>query len=73
MFVRVLTKAGKGGRPLHYASVVRNDRQGGRVAQTTVAYLGAVEEWQIPYLKAAYTDKKNRPKLVYGDGTEFQG
>ena len=40
-----------------------------RVIQTTIAYLGAVEEEQIPYLKAAYA--KRKPRLVYEDGTVY--
>jgi hypothetical protein len=69
MYVRIQEKAGKGGAIRRYASVVRSDRVKDKVVQTTVAYLGAVEEDQIPYLKAAYA--KDRPKLVYSDGTEY--
>jgi len=65
MFIRVQRKAGRGGSPSYYASLVRSDRVGGRVVQTTVAYLGRVEEDQIPYLKAAYAKKK--PRLVWDD------
>ena len=53
------------GSPLYYASVVRSDRVDGRVVQTTVAYIGAVEEDQIPYLRAAYAKKK--PRLVWDE------
>lgn len=65
MFIRIQEKRGRGGVPHYYASLVRADRKGGRVVQTTVAYLGRVEEDQIPYLKAAYAKKK--PRLVWDD------
>ena len=54
-----------------YASVVRAVRRDRKVVQETVAYLGKVEENQIPYLKAAYA--KDKPKLVYKDGTVYEG
>ena len=41
------------------------------VNQKTIVYLGKVEENQIPYLKAAYASDK--PKLVYKDGTVYEG
>ena len=69
MFIRVQKRKNKDGKLQCYASVVRNDRTKGKVNQTTVAYLGLVEEEQIPYLKAAYARRK--PKLVYEDGTEY--
>jgi hypothetical protein len=69
MYVRIQQRAGKSGAILRYASVVRSDRVKDKVVQTTVAYLGVVEEEQIPYLKAAYA--KDKPRLVYDDGTEY--
>ena len=54
-----------------YASIYRSVRVGGKVKTEEVAYLGRVEGSQIPYLKAAFAQTK--PKLVYEDGTEFQG
>jgi hypothetical protein len=69
MYVRIQEKAGKDGIVYRYASIVRSDRVRNKVSQTTVAYLGAVKEDQIPYLKAAYA--KDKPRLVYSDGTEY--
>ena len=66
MYVKTWTKSGA-----TYASVYRSDRVGGKVKTTEVAYLGRVEPSQLPYLKAAYA--KRKPKLVYEDGSEFQG
>lgn len=69
MYVRILERTGKGGIIHRYASIVRSKRVKDKVVQTTVAYLGAVEEDQIPYLKAAYA--KVKPRLVYSNGTEY--
>lgn len=69
MFVRIQNRKDKEGVVRYYAALVRNDRVKGKVVQTVVAYLGTVEEDQIPYLKAAYA--KDKPKLVYKDGTEY--
>ena len=66
MFVRSWKKGHK-----YYASVVRSVRDGDKVRQVTVLYLGEVLENQIPYLKAAYASSK--PKLVYKDGTVYEG
>lgn len=66
MYIKTWTKAGA-----IYASVYRSDRVGGKVKTTEVAYLGKVEESQLPYLRAAYAKKK--PRLVYEDGTEYKG
>lgn len=65
MFLRVQRKKGKGGKELLYASVVENRREGGRVVQRTVINIGRVDEEQVPYLKAAWSDK--RPRLVWDD------
>ena len=48
-----------------YASVVENRREKGRVVQRTIVNIGRVEEDQVPYLKAAWSDKK--PRLVWDD------
>ena len=48
-----------------YASVVENRRDGGRVVQRTVANIGRVTEEQVPYLRAAWSEKK--PRLVWDD------
>jgi hypothetical protein len=69
VFIKIVENKGKGGTLRHYAYLVRNDRVKGKVIQTTLANLGFVEEGQIPYLKAAYA--KDKPKLVYSDGTEY--
>lgn len=65
MFMRIQEKRAADGSPLYYASVVRSDRVGGKVVQTTVAYIGAVEAEQVPYLRAAYAKKK--PRLVWDE------
>ena len=65
MFMRIQEKRAADGSSLYYASVVRSDRVDGKVVQTTVAYIGAVDEDQIPYLKAAYAKKK--PRLVWDE------
>ena len=65
MFLRTWSKNGR-----IYASVVKNVRDGKKVLQETVIYLGLIEEEQVPYLKAAYSKKKH--KLVYEDGTTYQ-
>ena len=67
MYMRIQERKGKGGETRYYASVMRTDRVGGKVVQTTVAYIGRVEEDQVPYLKAAYMDKDKRPRLVWDD------
>lgn len=66
MFVRSWKKGNK-----FYASVVKSVRDGHKVKQVTVLYLGEVFENQIPYLKAAYASSK--PKLVYKDGSVYEG
>lgn len=64
LFIKILTKI-YDGKKHHYASLVENKRVNGKVIQTVKANLGPVTEEQIPYLKAAYAQKK--PKLVYDD------
>lgn len=67
MFIKILTKE-YSGKKHYYASLVENKRVNGKVKQTVKAYLGAVTEDQIPYLKAAYAKKK--PRLIYDDKKE---
>lgn len=54
----------------YYGSLVKNTRVNGKVRQETVAYIGLLEEEQIPYLKAAFS--KRKPKLVYEDGNVYE-
>ena len=65
MFMRIQRKRMAGGGEHLYASLVRCDWVDGRPVQTTVAYLGRVEEDQVPFLKAAYA--KRKPRLVWDD------
>ena len=69
MFMRIQKKKDRYGEMRYYASVVRGDRIKGKVVQTVVANIGAVDEDQIPYLRAAYA--KQKPKLVWEDGSEY--
>ena len=63
MFVRTWKKGDK-----IYASVVKSVRNGTKVRQEIITYLGEVTEEQLPYLKAAYAKKK--PRLVYDTDDE---
>ena len=65
MFVKINKRRDKHGEMTYTASIMRSDRVKGKFVQTTVAYIGRVEEDQIPYLKAAYAKKK--PRLVWDD------
>lgn len=65
MFMRIQQKRAADGSRLYYASLVRGERVGGKVVQTTVAYLGRVEEDQVPFLRAAYA--KRKPRLVWDE------
>ena len=65
MFVKVQRKRAADGSDALYASVVENRREGGRVVQRTVVNIGRVEPDQVPYLKAAWTDRDKRPRLVW--------
>jgi len=64
LFIKILTKE-YGNKKHYYASLVENKRVDGKVKQTVRAYLGPVTEDQIPYLKAAFAQKK--PRLVYDE------
>ena len=66
MYLRVWNKNNK-----FYAYLVESKRESGKVIQKTIAYLGIVEENQIPYLKAAFS--KEKPKLLYKDGSIYEG
>ena len=66
MYLRVWNKNNK-----FYASLVESKKESGKVIQKTIAYLGIVEENQIPYLKAAFS--KEKPKLLYKDGSIYEG
>ena len=70
MFVRINKRVNKDGETTYKASIMKSERVKGKVVQTTVAYLGRVEEDQIPYLKAAYAKKK--PRLVWDDEDSSQ-
>lgn len=65
VFMRFQRKRLASGEERIYASLCRCDWVGGRPRQTTVAYLGRVEEDQVPFLKAAYS--KRKPRLVWDD------
>lgn len=65
MFLKVQRKKGTGGKELLYASVVENRREGGKVVQRTVLNIGRVTEDQVPFLKAAWSEKK--PRLVWDE------
>ena len=71
MYMRIQERRGRNGEKRYYASVVRTDRVDGRVVQSTVAYIGRVEEDQVPFLKAAYAERK--PRLVWDDEVDAQG
>ena len=63
LFVRVQRKTAADGTEMLYASVVENERVGGKVVQRTVLNIGRVGPEQVPYLKAAWA--KDKPRLVW--------
>lgn len=65
MYIRTWEKGDK-----VYASVVRSYREENKVKQKTVCYLGLIDKTSVPYLKAAFA--KDKPKLVYKDGTTYE-
>ena len=65
MFMRIQRKRAKDGTERLYASLCRCDWVDGRPRQTTVAYLGRVDEWQAELLLAAYS--KRRPRVRWDD------
>lgn len=60
MFLKVITKKTKDGTVRHYASLVENRREGGKVVQHIKANIGPVTEEQIPYLRAAFAKEKKK-------------
>lgn len=64
----IVTKPASEGR--HYVYVVASRRDGKKVRQEQIAYLGALEDDRIPYLKAAFERKDKRPLLVTQDEKE---
>jgi hypothetical protein len=69
MFMRIREKTDVRGKTHYFASVVHAKRIKGKVVQKTIAYIGEVEEGQIPYLKAAYA--KDKPSLIWADGSGY--
>lgn len=65
LFLKVQRKRSADGTEALYASVVENRRAGGRVVQRTVVNIGRVTADQVPYLKAAWMDEEDRPRLVW--------
>ena len=65
LFLKVQRKRSADGTEALYASVVENRRAGGRVVQRTVVNIGRVTADQVPYLKAAWMDEGDRPRLVW--------
>ena len=65
MFLKVQRKRSADGTEALYASVVENRRAGGRVVQRTVVNIGRVTADQVPYLKAAWMDEEDMPRLVW--------
>ena len=62
MFLKVQRKKTADGSEALYASVVENRREGRRTVQTVVLSIGRVTEEQVPYLRAAWSERK--PRLV---------
>lgn len=65
MFLKVQRKRSADGTEALYASVVESRREGRRTVQTTVVNIGRVTEDQVPYLRAAWSDRK--PRLVWDE------
>ena len=63
--MKVQRKTSANGAEALYASVVENERVNGKVVQRTVVNIGRVTSDQVPYLKAAWMDKDERPRLVW--------
>ena len=61
--MKIQRKKAADGSEMLYASVVENERVGGKVVQRTVLNIGRVEPDQVPYLKAAWA--KEKPRLVW--------
>jgi hypothetical protein len=71
MFLKVQRKRAADGSEALYASVVENSRRGGRTVQRTVLNIGRVGEDQVPYLRAAWSERK--PRLVWDDDPPLGG
>ena len=65
MFLKVTRRRGADGSEILYASVVENKRVRGKTVQTQLINIGRVTAEQVPYLKAAWAEKK--PRLVWDD------
>ena len=65
MFLKVQRKRSADGTEALYASVVESRREGRRTVQTTVVNIGRVTEDQVPYLRAAWSERE--PRLVWDD------
>ena len=65
MFLKVSRRKGADGGEILYASVVENRRVGGKTVQTQLISIGRVTEEQVPYLKAAWSERK--PRLIWDD------
>ena len=68
MFLKVQRKRAADGTEALYASVVENRREGKRTVQTTVVNIGRVTEEQVPYLRAAWSERK--PRLVWDEPSD---
>ena len=68
MFLKVTRRKGADGSDILYASVVENKRVKGKTVQTQLVNIGRVTEDQVPYLKAAWSERK--PRLVWDDEPE---
>lgn len=66
-----IQERGGNGEKRYYESVTRSDRVNGEVVQSTVAFIGCVEEDQDHFLEVAYAERK--PRLVWDDETGAQG
>ena len=71
MFLKVQRKKTADGSEALYASVVENRREGRRTVQTVVVNIGRVTEEQVPYLRAAWSERK--PRLVWDDAEDADG
>lgn len=65
MFLKVTRRKAADGSEILYASVVENKRVRGKTVQTQLVNIGRVTADQVPYLKAAWSEKK--PRLVWDD------
>ena len=66
MYIRTWERNGK-----VFAALVESKRVKNKIKQVTLYYFGKIDKNSIPYLKAAFS--KEKPILVYKDGTPFKG